>query len=77
MSCGLRDVVMFEEAGVPAVLVASSVFADAAERQADGLGMPEARRVVVEHPIQDRTDEEMTALADGAYAAVLAAVTAR
>ena len=76
MSCGLRDVVMFEEAGVPAVLVASSVFADAAERQADGLGMPEARRVVVEHPIQDRTDEEMRELARGAAAGLLAALHA-
>ena len=30
MSCGLRDVISFEEAGRPGVLVASSVFADAA-----------------------------------------------
>ena len=33
-------------------------------------------RVFVAHPIQDRTDEEMQELADGAVEAVLAAVTA-
>jgi len=63
VSCGLRDVVMIEEAGVPGVLVASSVFADAARAQADGLGMPGVRRVLVEHPIQGRTDAEMRELA--------------
>jgi hypothetical protein len=33
--------------------------------------------VLVPHPIQDRTDEELVALADGAYDAVVAAVTLR
>ncbi len=76
MSCGLRDVVMFEEAGVPGVLVASSVFLDAARVQADGLGMPSVRRVVVEHPIQGRTDEEMRLLARRAAAGLLEALAA-
>jgi hypothetical protein len=31
----------------------------------------------VPHPIQDRTDDELRALADEAYDAVVAAVTAR
>jgi len=31
--------------------------------------------VFVAHPIQDRTDEEMTALADGAIDALVAAIT--
>ena len=74
MSCGLRDVISFEEAGKPGVLVASSVFAQAAEAQAEALGAPDARRVLVPHPIQDRTDEELQAMARAAVDDLLAAI---
>ena len=63
MSCGLRDVLSFEGLDRPAVLVASSAFADAAVHQSAALGQPDVRRVLVPHPIQDRTDEELQALA--------------
>ena len=63
MSCGLRDVLDFERDGRPAVLVASSAFTGAADKQAAMLGQPEARRVFVPHPIQDRTDDELRELA--------------
>ena len=63
MSCGLRDVLEFEREGKPAVLVASDVFADAADKQARMLGQPGARRSFVAHPIQDRTDDELRELA--------------
>lgn len=63
MSCGLRDVLSFESAGLPSVLVASSVFEETAAHQAQALGQPDVRRVFVPHPIQDRTDDEMRALA--------------
>lgn len=63
MSCGLRDVLEFEKEGRPAVLVASSAFVDAADKQAAMLGQPQARRVFVPHPIQDRTDDELRELA--------------
>ena len=76
MSCGLRDVISFEESGKPGVLVASSVFAQAAEAQAEALGAPDARRVFVAHPIQDRTDDELRALAREAVDDLLAAVGA-
>ena len=66
MSCGLRDVLEFERAGKPSLLIASSAFVDAAEKQARMLGQPQARRVFVEHPIQDRTDDELRELAQGA-----------
>ena len=65
MSCGLRDVLDFERAGKPSLLIASSAFVDAAEKQARMLGQPRARRVFVEHPIQDRTDDELRELARG------------
>jgi hypothetical protein len=63
VSCGLRDVLEFEKEGRPAVLVASDVFTGAADKQAQMLGQPEARRAFVPHPVQDRTDEELQALA--------------
>jgi hypothetical protein len=70
VSCGLRDVLEFERAGKPSVLIASSAFVDAAEKQARMLGQPDARRVFVEHPIQDRTDDELRELARAALAQI-------
>jgi len=75
VSCGLRDVIGFEESGRPGVLVASSVFADAAAAQADGLGAPDARRVLVPHPIQDRHDDELRAMARAVVEDALSAIT--
>ncbi len=75
MSCGLRDVLSFEGEGRPAVLVASSAFADAAAHQAAALGQSEVRRVLVAHPIQDRTDDELHELARGALDEVLAGLS--
>ncbi len=75
MSCGLRDVLSFEGMDRPAVLVASSVFEQAAEHQATALGQPEIHRVLVPHPIQDRTDEELERLAADAVDAILDELT--
>jgi hypothetical protein len=74
VSCGLHDVVAFEGLGRPAVLVASDVFRDVADEEARNLGQPAARRVFVPHPVQDRTDEEVRALASAAADEVLAAL---
>jgi hypothetical protein len=54
-----------EGAGLPGVFVASSAFVAAAQAQARALGF-DAARVFVPHPIQDRTDDEMRAIADAA-----------
>lgn len=59
--------------GVPGVVVASSEFVEAAESQASALGLP-ARRVFVPHPIQDRSDDEMQALADAALDQIMEAL---
>ena len=75
MSCGLRDVLEFEGAGRPAVLIASSAFVEAAGDQAEKLGQPELRREFVAHPIQDRSDEEMRALAREVADRALAALS--
>ena len=74
MSCGLHDVLSFESAGLPSVLVASDVFVQAAADQAAKLGAPAARRVFVAHPVQDRTDEEMREMAAAVAGELVAAV---
>ncbi len=61
---------------MPSVFVASTVFVDAAAAQVRSIGLDVAR-VFVPHPIQDRTDDEMRALADAALDEILAALTPR
>ena len=75
MSCGLRDVLSFEGVNKPAVLVASSAFEQAAEHQSKALGQPGIHRVLVQHPIQDRSDDELRELARGAVAQIVAELT--
>ncbi len=70
----MHDITDLERRGVPGVFVASDVFVDAADKQSAALGFaPE--RLFVAHPIQDRTDEEIVALADGAVDTLLAKLT--
>ncbi len=71
----MHDIVDLETRGVPAMFVASDVFVKAAESQAKALGFSAVQRVFVPHPIQDRTDDEMRALADSAYDSIVAAIT--
>lgn len=75
MSCGLRDVVEFEALGKPGVLVASGAFAQAAEEQTALLGQPGLAYVLVDHPVQDRTDDEMRAMARAVVDDLLAAIS--
>jgi hypothetical protein len=70
----VHDIADLELRGIPSVFVASTEFVDAAEAQCRSLGF-DAAAVFVAHPIQDRTDAEMSALADAALAAVVAALT--
>jgi hypothetical protein len=71
----VHDIADLERRGVVGVFVASDEFVDAAEAQASALGF-DAARVFVPHPIQDRSDEEMIAIADAAVDAVIAEVVA-
>lgn len=71
----MHDFVALEGHGVVTAFVASTEFVDAAATQALALGYAEVPAVFVPHPIQDRTDAEMAALADAAFAEILAAVT--
>lgn len=70
----MHDMLALEARGIPAVFVASSEFRDAARAQARSLGL-EPVGVFVPHPIQDRTDGEMRALADAAIGEIVGALT--
>ncbi len=65
----------FEIQGLPAVSIASSEFAEAAEVQRKALGMDGARYVLVDHPIQDATDDEMRGKARAVLEQVIEALT--
>jgi hypothetical protein len=70
----VHDTVNLEALGVPTVFVASTEFVDAADAQSAALGADPAR-VFVPHPIQDRTDDEIRALADAAFEDLVRAIT--
>lgn len=64
-----------ERRGVPSAFIASTEFVEAARAQADSLGF-DPFKLFVQHPIQDRTDEEMEKLAEDAFEDILALVLA-
>ena len=70
----MHDIADLESRGIPGVFVASTEFVEAASSQSHSLGVDPAA-VFVAHPIQDRTDEEMQALADAAVEEILANLT--
>ena len=71
----MHDIQELDSRGIPGGFVASEVFRTAARTQGDAVGF-HADSLFVAHPIQDRTDEEMRALADKAFDAVVAMVCA-
>lgn len=71
----MHDTTNLETRGIPTVFVASEPFREAADAQSTALGFNPAR-VFVAHPIQDRTDEEMQALADDAIERILKRIRA-
>ena len=71
----MHDTIDLEGRGIPSVYVASSEFEQAGASQARALGYDPAA-VFVPHPIQDRTDDEMRAIAQSAIEGVLKAVSA-
>ena len=61
--------------GVAGGMVATTAFEQAARAQSDALGF-EPAIVYVPHPIQDRSDAEIQAIADDAVDAVLQMISA-
>jgi len=71
----VHDIADLELRGVPSLFVASSEFINAASAQAEALGFPDIARVFVGHPIQDRTDDEMSELAELSFTDILRKIT--
>ena len=69
----MHDTVDLEDRGVPSVFVSTIEFVDGADVQAKSLGTTPSA-VYVEHPIQDRTDDEMRAIADKAVDEVVSRI---
>jgi hypothetical protein len=67
----MHDITGLERLGIVAIGVATTEFQVAAAAQSQALGYDPAV-VFVAHPIQDRTHEEIRALADGALEEILA-----
>ncbi len=60
--------------GMPGCAVATVEFRDAATAQADAMGVRPAV-VFVDHPIQNRTPDELADIADRAIRPILAAIS--
>ena len=71
----MHDIADLESRGLPGGGVASSEFKQAAAAQAQSRGF-DAAMVFVAHPIQDRSDAELRALADAALPGILARLVA-
>ena len=71
----MHDIRDLEDLGVVAVAIASREFRQAAAAQNRSPGYAPAV-IFVPHPIQDRTDDEMRALADEALESILRSLRA-
>lgn len=71
----MHDGSNLDQSGIPALIVASTAFIQAAEVQSKALGY-DATIVWVPHPIQDRTDAELRQLADAAFDEIVTKMTA-
>jgi alkanesulfonate monooxygenase SsuD/methylene tetrahydromethanopterin reductase-like flavin-dependent oxidoreductase (luciferase family) len=71
----VHDGVFFEDHGIPTATVISGEFVRAAAAQATALGASDYKPVVVAHPIQPLTREEVRALADKAFDEIVARLT--
>lgn len=71
----MHDSVFFEDQGIPTATIISTEFKRAARAQADALGASDFQTVTVAHPIQPLTRDEVRALADTAFAGIVARLT--
>jgi hypothetical protein len=76
VSCSVHDAVRLERRGIPTAVVGTEPFLDEAIEQARVLGMPDYRTVLIPHPVQLLTDDELHARAERAFAAIEARLTA-
>ena len=70
----MHDIADLDSRGIPGGMIATTAFEEAARAQGRALGFDPAI-VYVPHPIQDRTDDEIRAIADQALESVLEMIT--
>ena len=66
----MHDIADLDSRGIPGGMIATTAFEEAAVSQGRALGFDPAI-VYVPHPIQDRTDKEIQAIADDALDSIL------
>jgi hypothetical protein len=71
----LHDGSNLDTNGIPALIVATTAFVQAADVQAKKLGY-DPTMVWVPHPIQDRTDPELRQIADTVFDEIVKKLTA-
>jgi hypothetical protein len=74
VSCSVHDLVRLERRGLATAGVGTEPFIDEALEQARSLGMPDLRMVLVPHPVQLLTDDELTAVADACFDEIVSRV---
>jgi hypothetical protein len=71
----VHDLVRLERRGVATAGVGTEPFVDEALEQARTLGMPDLRMVLVRHPVQLLSEDELRDLADRSFTAVVDRLT--
>ena len=71
----MHDGVFFEDNGMPTATVISTEFARAARAQAGALGADTYKTIMVQHPIQPLTRDEVRALAEKVYDEIVGRLT--
>jgi len=71
----MHDGAFFESKGIPSVALVSDAFKPQAQFQAKALGLENAARVFVPHPISDQTASQLHAKADAVFEQVVEALT--
>jgi hypothetical protein len=62
----VHDINTLDQLGIPGIMVATKEFKPAAAAQSNALGF-DPNIIWVEHPIQNRTKDELRTLAEGAF----------
>jgi len=70
----LHDILDLDRRGLPGAFVATVEFEQAAQAQGDSLGF-HPHQLFVEHPIQDRTDDEVRQIAETVFPQVIYALS--
>lgn len=71
----MHDVAWAEKSGIPSVAILSDAFVPQSAYQSESLGQKDLARLVVQHPIQDCSQEEIFQRADRVYGSLVRALT--